>query len=71
MCRGDNKKDQFCYSSLINRFGTGFVTNYYYPAADRDKSSVILRNSAIGIGGEALGYLFQEFVAKKITRKRK
>ena len=71
VCRGDNKKDQFCYSSLINRFGTGFVTNYYYPAADRDKSSVILRNSAIGIGGEALGYLFQEFVAKKITRTRK
>jgi hypothetical protein len=69
VCRGDNKKDQFCYSSLINRFGTGFVTNYYYPAADRDKTGVILRNSAMGIGFDSLGNLFQEFVARKITRK--
>ena len=70
VCRGDNKKDQFCYSSFIDRFGTGFVTNYYYPAADRDKAGVILRNSTIGIGFDALGYLFQEFVAQKITRKK-
>lgn len=70
VCRGDNKKDQFCYSSLIDRFGTGFVTNYYYPAADRDTAGVILRNSIIGIGFDALGNLFQEFVARKITRKR-
>ena len=69
VCRGDNKKDQFCYSSFINRFGTGFVTNYYYPAADRDKTGVILRNSAMSIGFDALGNLFQEFVARKLTRK--
>ena len=71
VCRGDNKKDQFCYSSFINRLGTGFVTNYYYPAADRDKARVILRNSAMGIGFDALGNLFQEFAARKLTRKRK
>ncbi len=70
VCRGDNKKDQFCYSSLINRFGTGFVTNYYYPAADRDPTGTILRNSVIGLGFDAAEHLFQEFVAKKITRKR-
>ena len=70
VCRGDNKKDQFCYSGLIARFGTGFVTNYYYPAADRDTAGVILRNSIIGVGFDALGNLFQEFVARKITRKR-
>jgi hypothetical protein len=70
ICRGDNKKDQFCYSSFINRFGTGFVTNYYYPAADRDKAGVILRNSAMGVGFDAIGNLFQEFVARKITRKK-
>lgn len=70
VCRGDNKKDQFCYSSFINRFGTGLVTNYYYPAADRDKAGVILRNSTMGIGFDALGNLFQEFVARRITRKR-
>jgi hypothetical protein len=70
MCRGDNKKDQFCYSSLIDRFGEGFLTNYYYPAADRDSSSLILQNAALGIGFEAMGNLFREFVAKKITKKK-
>ena len=70
VCRGDNKKDQFCYSSLIGRFGIGFITNYYYPAADRDSAGVILKDSAIGIGFEAVGKLFQEFVAHKITRRK-
>jgi len=70
VCRGDNKKDQFCYSSFVDRLGTGFVTNYYYPAADRDKAGVILRNSAMGIGFDALGNLFQEFAARKLTRNR-
>ncbi len=69
VCRGDNKKDQFCYSSFVNRFGSGFVTNYYYPAVDRDKTGVILRNATMGIGFDALGNLFQEFLARKVTRK--
>jgi hypothetical protein len=69
ICRGDNKKDQFCYSGMVDSFGTGFITNYYYPAADRDKTGTILRNSAIGLGFGAVGNLFQEFVARKITRK--
>jgi hypothetical protein len=70
VCRGDNKKDQFCYSSFVNRLGTGFLTNYYYPAADRDHTGVVMRNSAMSIGFDALGNLFQEFVARKITRKK-
>jgi hypothetical protein len=69
VCRGDNRKDQFCYSSLVNRLATGFLTNYYYPADDRDKSGAILRNSAASIGFDALGNLFEEFLSRKITRK--
>ena len=69
VCRGDNKKDQFCYSSFVNRFGAGFVSNYYYPAVDRDKPGVILRNATMGIGFDALGNLFQEFLARKVSRK--
>ena len=71
VCRGDNKREQFCYSGLISRFGNGFVTRYFFPASARDSSGVILRNSAIGLGFSAVGNLFQEFVSKKITRKRK
>ena len=70
ICRGDNKKNQLCYSSLLSRFAAGFITNYYYPAVDREKPGVILQNSASGIGFEALGFLFKEFASKKITFKR-
>ncbi len=71
ICRGDNRKDQVCYSSLLSRFGTGFATNYIYPAEDRDKAGTILRNSAMGLGFEMAGNLFREFVSKKITKKRR
>lgn len=70
VCRGDNKKDQFCTSSLIDRIGVGFVTKYYYPAADRDSNGTILRDVGIGFGVDAAFDLFQEFVAKTITKKK-
>jgi hypothetical protein len=69
VCRGDNKKDQFCYSGIVNRLGSGFVTNYYYPAADRDKTGTILQNAAIGFATDALANIFEEFFARKLTRK--
>ena len=70
ICQGDNKKAQFCYSSVISRVGAGFATNYLYPAADRNSNRVILRGAAIGFGAEAMGNLFQEFVARKLLRKK-
>jgi hypothetical protein len=70
VCRGDNKKDQLCYSSLIDHFGIGFVSKYYYPAADRDSNGVILRDAGIGLAVDAGFNLFQEFVARKITKKK-
>jgi hypothetical protein len=70
MCRGDNKQAQVCYSSLISHFASASVTNFYYPPADRNSSRVILENAVIGIGGHAVGNLLQEFVARKLTRKK-
>jgi hypothetical protein len=70
MCRGDNKRAQFCYSSLISRFGSGALTNLYFPPADRNSPRVVLEHGAIGIGGNALANLFQEFFARKLTRKK-
>lgn len=70
ICRGDNGKEQFCYSRLISQFGGGALTNLYYPASDRDSAGTVVQNAAIGIGAEALANLFQEFAAKKITRRK-
>jgi hypothetical protein len=71
ICRGDNKHDQFCYSSFISRPASGFLSNYYYPAADRNSAGVIFENAAVGIGAEAIGNLFQEFVARRFIRNKR
>jgi hypothetical protein len=69
VCRGDNKRDQVCYSRLISRLASGLLTNLYYPPADRNSNAVTLENAAIRFGGSALGNLFQEFIARKLTRE--
>lgn len=69
ICQGDNKKPQFCYSSFISRFGTGFLSNYYYPHADRDTTAQVIEGGMIDIGASAAANLFQEFLARKITPK--
>jgi carboxypeptidase family protein len=71
ICQGDNKKAQFCYSSFISRFGTGFLTNYYYPRADRNTNAQILQGGAISLGASAASNLFQEFLARKLTLKKR
>lgn len=70
VCQGDNRKAQFCYSSVISGIASGFITNYYYPAADRNTNAQVVQNAAIGIGIDALANVFQEFVARRITRKK-
>ena len=69
ICQGDNKQAQFCYSSIISRFGTGFLSNYYYPHADRDTTAQVIEGGAISIGASAAVNLFEEFLARKITPK--
>ena len=44
---------------------------YYYPAADRNSAGVIFENAAVGIGAEAIGNLFQEFVARRFIRNKR
>ena len=70
ICRGDNGKWQFCYSGLVANFASGFITNYYYPASDRNSNAVIVENGFIGIAGGAAGNLFQEFLIKKLTKMK-
>ena len=70
ICQNDNKKAEFCYSSVIGHFAAGALTNYYYPAADRNSPGVTVENAAIGIGARAIANLVQEFVARKLTSKK-
>ncbi len=70
ICQGDNKRAQFCYSSVIAHFASSALTNYYYPAIDRNSAGVTVENAAIGIGAKAISNLVQEFIARKLTRKK-
>ena len=71
ICRGDNRKDQFCYSSVIGNFASNAISNLYYPTDDRNSLGGSFENGALSIGGDALNALFQEFVAKKLMRKKR
>ncbi len=71
MCRGDNKEPQVCYSSLISHIGADVLTNYYYPPIDRDSARQVFETTAIGIGGRAVQNLFQEFIARRLTPKKR
>jgi hypothetical protein len=51
--------------------GSSALTNLYYPAADRNSAAENLELGALSIGGDALSALFQEFIAKKLIRKKR
>ena len=70
ICKGDNQREQFCYSSISSHFASSALTNYYYPAVDRNNAGVTVENAAIGIGAKAIGNLVQEFLARKLTPKK-
>ncbi len=70
ICQGDNSKAQFCYSSVISHSASNALTNYYYPAVDRNSAGVTVENAAIGIGAKAIANVVQELIARKLARKK-
>jgi hypothetical protein len=68
ICKGDNRRWQPNYSSILGSLAAGGISNLYYPAADRG-ADLTFENAAIGIGGSAVTNLFQEFVLRKLTPK--
>ena len=48
-------------------FYSGALSNLYYPAEDRRSARLTFENAAIGIGGAAVGNVFQEFLFRKLT----
>ncbi len=69
ICRGDNGKRQFAIAGILGDFSAGAISNAYYPSTDRSGTGVTLENGLIGIGGDAVGNVFQEFIVRKFTPK--
>jgi hypothetical protein len=64
--RGDNKRWQPNYSSLLGTLTASGISNAYYPEKDRGVG-LTFQNTAIGIGGNAVINVLQEFVVRKLT----
>ena len=67
ICRGDNRRWQPNYSSVLGSFAAGGISNLYYPAQNRNGVGLTLENGAIGVGATAVANVLQEFVVKKVT----
>jgi hypothetical protein len=67
ICRGDNGKWQPNYSSILGDFAAGGFSNLYYPAASRNGAGLTIENGVLGVVGDAVGNVIQEFFFKRIT----
>jgi Carboxypeptidase regulatory-like domain len=65
--KADNRRWQPDYSRILGSFASGALSNLYYPAEDRRSARLTFENAAFGIGGAAVGNLFQEFLFRKLT----
>jgi hypothetical protein len=66
IARGDNGKWQPAYAGILGDFGSGAISNLYYPASNRGVGLTI-ENGSLAIASTALENLLQEFVLKKIS----
>jgi hypothetical protein len=67
ICKGDNGRWQPNYSSMLGALAAGAISNLYYPASNRNGVALTFENTAIGIGGTALGGVAQEFFLRRFT----
>lgn len=66
VARGDDGRWKPNYSRVLGNFSAAAISNFYYPAADRGGSLVLLNGLAV-TGGDAAANLIREFVLKRFT----
>ena len=71
ICRGDNGRRQPAWASVLGDLSAGAISNAYYPASDRNGARLTIENGLLGVAGDALGNIFQEFVLRKLTPSAK
>jgi hypothetical protein len=69
--RGDNGRPEPNYSTVLGDMSAGAISNLYYAREDRQGAKVTIANGLLGIAGDAMNNIFQEFVLKKLTTKSK
>ncbi len=71
ICKGDNGHWQPKYAEILGSLASSGISNLYYPAKNRQGAGLTFENTGIGIGFGAAGNLFQEFISRKITPRKK
>jgi hypothetical protein len=71
ICRGDNGHSQPAFSTILGDMSAGAISNLYYAPSDRKGAALTLTNGLLGIAGDAMNNVFQEFFLKKLTRHAK
>ena len=69
--RGDNGHPEFNYSTVLGDMSAGAISNLYYAPEDRQSGKATIANGLLGIAGDAMNNVFQEFVLKKLTTNSK
>ena len=69
MCRGDNRRQQFCYSRLLGDFAAAGIGNAYHASGDRG-FGITLRDGFVILGGDAAENVMREFLSKALTSHR-
>ncbi len=69
--RGDNGHPGFNYSTVLGDLSAGAISNLYYAPEDRQSGKATLGNGLLGIAGDAMNDVFQEFILKKLTTNSK
>ena len=69
--RGDNGRSQPNYSTVLGDMSAGAISNLYYAPEDRKGAKITVVNGLLGIAGDAMNFVFQEFVLKKLTTNSK
>ncbi len=69
--RGDNGRSQPNWSGMLGDMSAGALSNAYYAPEDRQGASLTIENGLLGIAGDAMNGVFQEFFLKKLTTNTK
>ena len=70
ICRGDNGKQQFNFSSIGGDLASGAMSNLYYPDSNRGVG-LVFSTAGVTTGGRILNALAQEFLLSKFTTRGK
>ncbi len=67
VARGDDGNWQPAYASVLGDLSAGAISNLYYAKSDRQGAALTIENGFLGIAGDAMNGVFQEFLLKKVT----